>query len=478
MNDTEDNYKYQIRRFVQGDRIRARWFVTVVAVAVTAGLVTPSFGHESSAELRERMADTEAQLAEQAQRQKQAQVQLDAVEQQIPDAQTRFETADRQLHDAEARLASLEEQLAAARDAEVAAEQRLTRTQRQYAGAVERLVATMAELAAERGALAQQAAAFYKYGTTAGKRAVLQSLSSSVSVSELTHQVHVAGEVADHQARIVERVAQLEARASGERDRLGELQQAHDLAAAEAVAARATAERLAAEQQVQVAQLEVVRADRQAALAELQADAVAAQAAIEELEEESNAIAAQLQALASAEADARAREEEERRRQEEERRRQEEERRRQQQEQESSSGDTSGDGSSDDAGTSEKFQWPANGPVTSPYGYRTHPISGERRLHAGIDIGAPNGSSIVAAEAGEVVYAGWYGGYGLATVINHGDGIATLYAHQSSLSVATGQRVSKGQRIGAVGSTGYSTGPHLHFEVRVNGEPVDPMPYF
>jgi murein DD-endopeptidase MepM/ murein hydrolase activator NlpD len=124
------------------------------------------------------------------------------------------------------------------------------------------------------------------------------------------------------------------------------------------------------------------------------------------------------------------------------------------------------------------FVWPANGPKTSDYGWRVHPIFGTSRFHAGIDIGAGYGAAIVAADSGVVVSAGWMGGYGNATVIDHGGGLATLYGHQSSLSVSAGQSVSRGQVIGAVGSTGYSTGPHLHFEVRVNGATRDPMDYF
>ncbi|MGZ4380743.1 MAG: murein hydrolase activator EnvC family protein [Gaiellaceae bacterium] len=115
--------------------------------------------------------------------------------------------------------------------------------------------------------------------------------------------------------------------------------------------------------------------------------------------------------------------------------------------------------------------WPAAGPVTSPFGMRWG------RMHDGIDIGAPMGAPIHAAASGTVIYAGWMPGYGNLTVIDHGGGIATAYGHQSSLEVSVGDQVTQGQQIGLVGSTGHSTGPHLHFEVRVNGAPVDPMGY-
>ncbi len=120
---------------------------------------------------------------------------------------------------------------------------------------------------------------------------------------------------------------------------------------------------------------------------------------------------------------------------------------------------------------------PVNGRISSPFGYRVHPIFQVRKLHTGIDISASSGTPIKAADSGVVVQAGWRGGYGQAVVISHGDGIATLYAHQSKILVGVGDRVEKGDVIGKVGSTGYSTGPHLHFEVRVNGSPVDPMRY-
>jgi murein DD-endopeptidase MepM/ murein hydrolase activator NlpD len=115
--------------------------------------------------------------------------------------------------------------------------------------------------------------------------------------------------------------------------------------------------------------------------------------------------------------------------------------------------------------------WPVSGPVTSPYGMRWG------RLHAGIDIAAPTGTPIRAAASGTVVIAAWNGGYGNYTCIDHGGGLATCYAHQSSYAVSSGAQVSQGQVIGYVGNTGHSFGAHLHFEVRINGAPVDPLGY-
>jgi murein DD-endopeptidase MepM/ murein hydrolase activator NlpD len=115
--------------------------------------------------------------------------------------------------------------------------------------------------------------------------------------------------------------------------------------------------------------------------------------------------------------------------------------------------------------------WPVSGPITSPFGWRWG------RLHQGIDIGASTGTPIHAAAAGTVIYCGWESGYGNFVVIDHGGNLATAYGHQSAIAVACGQTVTQGQVIGYVGCTGHCTGPHLHFEVRIDGNPVDPMGY-
>ena len=121
--------------------------------------------------------------------------------------------------------------------------------------------------------------------------------------------------------------------------------------------------------------------------------------------------------------------------------------------------------------------WPLSGPITSEFGWRTHPIFGSARFHSGLDIGGDYGLPVCAAQSGVVIEAGWIGGYGNAVMIDHGGGIVTLYGHNESFAVGVGQQVSQGQVIAYCGSTGNSTGPHCHFEVRVNGEPVSPWDY-
>lgn len=123
------------------------------------------------------------------------------------------------------------------------------------------------------------------------------------------------------------------------------------------------------------------------------------------------------------------------------------------------------------------LSYPCDGAMTSGFGYRVHPILGYTRFHSGLDFGVDYGTPIRAATRGKVLFAGWYGGYGQAVILDHGNGVTTLYGHASELYVSEGQVVQRGETIAAVGSTGFSTGPHLHFEVRLAGEPVDPFEY-
>jgi len=126
---------------------------------------------------------------------------------------------------------------------------------------------------------------------------------------------------------------------------------------------------------------------------------------------------------------------------------------------------------------SGRLLWPVAGRITSGFGMRFHPILRVTRLHAGVDFGAPTGAPIVASADGIVISSGMGRGYGNRVILDHGGGLSTTYAHCSRLYVRAGQFVRRGQTIGAVGATGLATGPHLHFEVRVNGVPVNPRGY-
>ena len=126
---------------------------------------------------------------------------------------------------------------------------------------------------------------------------------------------------------------------------------------------------------------------------------------------------------------------------------------------------------------SGKFAWPVAARVISGFGNRVHPIFGVTRFHSGIDLAAGYGTLVKAADGGQVIQAGYFGGYGYSVMVYHGGGFATWYAHLSSINASVGQFVQRGQVIGLVGSTGWSTGPHLHFEVRINGAPQNPLAY-
>lgn len=139
--------------------------------------------------------------------------------------------------------------------------------------------------------------------------------------------------------------------------------------------------------------------------------------------------------------------------------------------------ENSGGGAPAGHGGTGQFMWPCNGPITSYYGWRTHPIFGTTKYHSGMDIAVDSGTPIHAADSGTIVYSGWLGGYGNCVMIDHGGGLVTLYAHNSALNVGEGQYVSKGAVVAYAGSTGYSTGPHCHFEVRLHGELTEPLNY-
>lgn len=129
------------------------------------------------------------------------------------------------------------------------------------------------------------------------------------------------------------------------------------------------------------------------------------------------------------------------------------------------------------AGAASGFLWPTAGVVTSGFGNRLHPILGVYRLHAGIDLGTAHGQPVYASRAGVVITAGPWGGYGNAVVLDHGTGLSSVYAHLSQVTVRPGDLVVGFEQVGNIGSTGLSTGPHLHFEIRLNGTAVDPLGY-
>jgi murein DD-endopeptidase MepM/ murein hydrolase activator NlpD len=334
--------------------------------------------------------------------------------------------ADAAIAQLTAELDALESELVAARSA---AEEAATRTE----DARQRLLVLDGELrdaevylSERERTLEDRAVAAFMFGTVNYAEVVVESR----SVTEFVNTTYYLRRVLDEDKRVVEDVEDLTsqlATARAEADRLREQVEADQRAAEEALD---TITALTEEQARVTALAEDERARRQTLLQQLEVVEAATEAQIAELEAESAALTEQLRS-------ARWR------------------------------AGAPGQGT---------WVWPTTGPITSPFGYRTHPIYGSRRLHAGVDVGGGWGTPIVAANTGLVIAAYCSaGGYGCRIVIDHGGGMATLYAHQSSFAVAEGTVVSAGQTIGYIGSTGASTGPHLHFEIRRDGVPEDPM---
>jgi len=249
------------------------------------------------------------------------------------------------------------------------------------------------------------------------------------SLSDLVDQLEYSASIGEQDRAISEEIHRLRGEMRVAREKTREIKA--EVAKETNVLARKTAEQIAARQELVAQQnaLAAARADRRGVLAGVREDREHAQEDLEALQAASAALAAQIRAS------------------------------------QSSGGGSTGDGSS-----SSGFIWPVHGVVTSGFGWRWG------RMHEGIDISAPAGTTIRAVAAGTVIYAGWMGGYGNLTIVDHGNGLATAYAHQSAIYVGGGS-VSQGTAIGAVGCTGSCTGNHLHFEVRVNGSAVDPMGY-
>jgi murein DD-endopeptidase MepM/ murein hydrolase activator NlpD len=256
----------------------------------------------------------------------------------------------------------------------------------------------------------------------------LDVLLQSNSLSDLIEQIDLFHTIGDADKRLSDRLAYLTDRMRVARQETAATKR--DVAEVTAVLAKKTEEERAARDALIVRQnaLASARANQQSLLASVRSERHGDEEDLAKMQAASAAIAAQIRAHQSS------------------------------------------SGSSGSGASTSGLIWPVNGPITSGFGWRWG------RMHEGIDISAPCGTLIHAAASGTVIYSGWADGYGNFVVIDHGNGLATAYGHQSAIYVSGGA-VSQGQTIGAVGSTGHSTGCHLHFEVRVNGNPVDPLGY-
>jgi murein DD-endopeptidase MepM/ murein hydrolase activator NlpD len=332
-------------------------------------------------------------------------------------AQKAYDAAHSAYSKAEARLVELQAQLGDLMARLDANQQQLTKTE--------------SDLTKQQEALCDRMVGIYKSGGSYGYLSVLVG-DEDDSLSAVFERVKLLSTIADDDEQLLARVAALKDQIIDQRRALEE--ERARVAALEEEQAAMTVQLQAADQECNASLLEVeaVRAAKKAVLASIEKDQAAWARQEDQLLADSNRITGLLKKTQSA--------------------------------------------TPTKAG-SGVLSWPVPGAVTSGFGYRVHPIFHVRRLHTGIDQQSAMSESIKAAAAGTVIFTGWRGGYGQCTIVDHGDGLATLYAHQSSILVSVGQVVKRGAVIGKVGSTGYSTGPHLHFEVRVNGTPVDPMGY-
>lgn len=404
----------------RSSRPGVRLVAVVIALALTASqaLAQESDPHELSDQLEQ----TEQQLED-------ARTQQGSLRQEVGTAQDQLAEADRRLVALTAQLREREAELAEATARHEEAAQRAAEAQSTLDEVTARLEATMAQLEADRDRFGSRVAAAYMYG---GQLQMAEALLESNDFSELVSTGYYVESVLKDDKALVDRVTDLAKDVTAQRREADLLRDRQATEEAAAERARAEVQRATDVQADLTRRVGEERDRRQDLVQRLESDLSTYTQLVEDYEAESARLQEELaksrwQAAAP------------------------------------------GPGG---------LLWPTTGRAGSGFGYRTHPISGSRRMHSGVDIAGPTGQPIITAADGLVVSSGWRGGYGMAVVIDHGGGLATLYAHQSRLLVSEGTVVEAGQQIGEIGSTGYSTGPHLHYEVRVDGVPKDPMEWY
>lgn len=410
-----------------------------------------------------------SELSENQQKQQQREQQLQEVEQQAATARERLQTAEAQLEEAQAALEQRREDVRAAR-AELAEARDLAQQARQELREVSgRLEATELELVGKQDQLDNRVRAAFKYGQVSFAEAFVGVRDITDFVNSTTYVGHVMANDKD----LVEAVAELVATVERQRSDAQRARVASEREADRAARATAEVEAAEADQRVLTQQVAERRVAHREALEALQQDAAAISEHLDDLQRSEDQVRSQ---IAEAERRAQQRLEAERERQ-----RQQAEAERRRREAEEAARSPGSDGSTSPSPTpppaSNGWLRPTDGRMSSAYGYRTHPVHGSQRLHAGVDLASPNGTAVRASREGIVSFVGWMSGYGNTVMVSHGDGLVTLYAHMSSYGVSYDDYVAQGTTVGGVGMTGTATGPHVHFEVRVGGAPQDPCGY-
>jgi murein DD-endopeptidase MepM/ murein hydrolase activator NlpD len=453
--------------------------------ALTAALMPPAGAADSLSELSDRKSETEAQLGNVEDRIDQAQQGLEDLEQRQSATVAQLDQINKVRAELQADLAELNNELDGAQTALDEAESALAKTTEQVKETKKRLARTRNKLERRRDRFADRARAAYMAGGTSYAETVIDVS----NVSELTDTLAYTTSVMDEDRQQVERIEDLETHVEGQAEKLEALKERQTEQRKAAESERDRVAGLVERQQRLTAKMTDKQKRHEELLAQIKANKASHEALLAALEEDSSSLESELRAIAEeqearreARAEARRRARERRRRERAEARRRaqrlQEQRAARAEAEEQASGERLADAerSEDLEGSGDGgFVWPVDAPITSSFGYRDHPIAGTTRLHSGTDFGAPTGTAIRAAADGIVVSAGLRGGYGNAVVIDHGDGLATMYAHQSAVAVSAGDQVEAGETVGFVGSTGYSTGPHLHFEVRIDGAPTEPL---
>ena len=389
-----------------------------VILAVTAALLTPNFAvFGEDEDLQNQLSDVQNRMAQESEKKAQAEAVIGSVNDRLYAIQQQLEAAQREYQSVANELKATEEKIAA--------------TQAE-------LEKTRARLKVREGVFTKRVRDIYMHGQLSYLDVVL----GAKDFSDFSNRLELLRRIIDADITLISDIRQERAAIEKAQQEL-ETQRARQAQLRDQAAAKRD-------------EIESRRKEQQAILYQAQNDKAVAEQAYNEYQQSSQAIAEMLRqraadrAAQAAAAAAAA---------------------------QSSSGGGGGSDSYQPVSGSGAMIWPVNGVVTSPYGYRTHPIFGTTIYHSGIDIGVDYGTPVHAADGGVVVEAGWISGYGYAVIIDHGNGLSTLYGHNQELAVSEGQSVSQGQVIAYAGSTGNSTGPHVHFEVRANGDPVDPSAY-